>query len=244
MDADGKFAPPYNIPWATFLSTVERIAVDPPNRVDRSFLDSQSGTIQTYLIAALKAFNLINEEARPTGVLAFADPDLRKANVAELLRRYYPTIVPLGTTNSTPGELAEAFAEAFPNITGESRVKAIRFFLSAMAYAELPTAQLWGTVKAPRGASGRKTTRRSTSKGAPPPPAGTVHAAGAATSEEAMRAEYFRLLLDKAKGADDTDLLDRIERLVGISAGTATAKKRPKSAPAAPAQTDSPEGDS
>ena len=166
MDAEGKFSPPYNIPWTTFLTLVERIAVDPPGRVDRSYLDSQSGTVQTYLIAAFKGFGLINTEARPTPrIREFEDPETRKEKVASLLREFYPRMVELGTTNTTMGELTEAFAEEFPNITGESRVKAIRFFLSAMAYADLPTSKQWGSVKAPRGASGRKSTgagRRST----------------------------------------------------------------------------------
>src|SRR5260370_31126694 len=103
VDTESKtFMPPYNISWATFLSTLERMAADPPNRVDRSYLDSQSGTVQTYLIAAFKAFNLISDEARPTdAVNIFADPELRKEMIADLIQTYYPTIVPLGKTNST-----------------------------------------------------------------------------------------------------------------------------------------------
>lgn len=223
MEPDGKFSPPYNIPWATFLSTVERIAADPPTRVDRSYLDSQSGNVQTYLIAALKGFQLINEDARPTGVLDFADPETRKKKVAELLVTYYPTIVPLGETNSTTGELTEAFAAAFPQITGESRVKAIRFFLSAMGYAELPTAQLWGKVKAPRGASAKRSPRKAAPRSESNPPKDPPPAAPA-TSEAAMKAKYFELLVEKAKetGGEDTGLLDRIERLIGISGGTSS----------------------
>src|SRR6266566_2918805 len=112
MDTEPRaFMPPYNISWATFLSTLERMAADPPNRVDRSYLDSQSGTVQTYLIAAYKTFGLINDEARPTeAVNMFAEADVRTKMIADLLRTYYPTIVPLGETNSTQGELSEAFA--------------------------------------------------------------------------------------------------------------------------------------
>jgi hypothetical protein len=159
VDAESKFSPPYNIPWATFASQLERMAADPPGRVDRSYLDSQSGTVQTYLIAAFKGFGLIDADARPTSrVKEFADPESRKERVADLLQEFYPRVVNLGTTNATSGQLAETFTEEFPNITGESRVKAIRFFMSAMAYAELPTSKQWGSVKAPRGASGRKST--------------------------------------------------------------------------------------
>ena len=156
------FTPPYNIPWTTFLTTLERIAADPPSRVDRSYLESQSGNVQTYLIAALKSFGLIDQDSRPTRINEFADPAVRKPKMAELLRDYYPTMVELGTTKATNDELREAFAKEFPTLTGESRIKAIRFFLSAMAYAELPVSSLWSSVKAPRGASAKSGTRKAT----------------------------------------------------------------------------------
>jgi Family of unknown function (DUF5343) len=227
MDAELKtFQPPYNISWATFLSTLERMAADPPNRVDRSYLGSQSGTIQTYLIAAYKAFGLITEEARPTdAVNLFAEPDTRKGMIAELVKTYYPTILPLGETNSTPGELTEAFAEAFPTISGESRVKAIRFFLSAAAYADLKLSPLWKAPKAPRGSSGtrRSGTRssRSTRGGqtVPDPTSPSVVKSRPQSLEEAKLA-YFELLINNAaEGAKlDSEVLDRIELLVGLKA--------------------------
>lgn len=156
----GAFVPPYNIPWATFLSAVEKIAADPPSRVDRSYLGSQSGNVQTYLIAALKAFGLVDQDARPARINDFADTATRKSTMADLLGEHYPTLVALGQTKATNDELREKFGEAFPGITGESRVKAIRFFLSGMSYAELPVSDLWSSVKAPRGASARTTTPR------------------------------------------------------------------------------------
>lgn len=168
MDEDAKFSPPYNVPWATFISTAERIAADPPNRIDRSYLGSTAGSIQTYLIAALKGFDLIDDkEARPTGILGWTDEEKRKARVADLLHTYYGPMVELGKTNSTPAELAETFGTVYPQITGESRTKAIRFFLSAMAYAGLPVAAMWSKVKAPRGASGRKAAARKPRSNAP-----------------------------------------------------------------------------
>jgi Family of unknown function (DUF5343) len=219
------FVPPYNIPWTTFLSTLERIAADPPGRVDRSYLDSQSGNVQTYLIAALKSFGLIDQDARPTRINEFADPSARKPKMAELLREHYPTLVELGTTRATNDELREEFSKAFPGLTGESRTKAIRFFLSGMAYAELPVSSLWQSVKAPRGASAKSGTRKAaprkatrannnggTDQGNTDSP--TVPPVAAALTEEQMRAAYFQLLLRKAES--DDSMLDRIELLVGL----------------------------
>ena len=225
MDAEPKtFQPPYNISWATFLSTLERMAADPPNRVDRSYLGSQSGTIQTYLIAAYKAFGLISEEARPTdAVNLFAEPDARKGLIADLIKTHYPTILPLGETNSTPGELSEAFAEAFPSITGESRVKAIRFFLSAAAYADLKLSPLWKAPKAPRGSSGprRPGTRsgRSARGGQAAESSSPASVASRPQTMEEAKLAYFNLLISNANAGTqlDPDVLDRIELLVGLT---------------------------
>lgn len=214
------FQPPYNISWATFLSTLERMAADPPNRVDRSYLGSQSGTIQTYLIAAYKAFGLIDEVSRPTDhLLRFAQAEDRKDLVADLLRTHYPTIVPLGETNSTQGELSEAFGQAFDALTGESRVKAIRFFLAGAGYAGLKLSPLWKAPKAPRGGSSPRRSSRN-GKGAQASAASVDQRPTKPrpqTLEEAKLA-YFDLLINNA-GKDtklDPDVLNRIERLVGI----------------------------
>jgi hypothetical protein len=231
MDTEPKaFMPPYNISWATFLSTLERMAADPPSRVDRSYLDSQSGTVQTYLIAAYKTFGLINEDARPTeAVNLFADPELRKEMIADLIRANYPTILALGEANSTPGELAEAFSEAYPTLTGQSRVKAIRFFLSAATYADLKMSPLWKPPKAPRGSSARRSGRSAKSAQPGTNPAGTSLPRSKPQTMDEAKMAYFELLISHAgKEAQlDTDVLDRIERLVGIpgSNGKATRDK-------------------
>jgi hypothetical protein len=223
MDTEPKtFIPPYNISWVTFLSTLERMAADPPNRVDRSYLDSQAGTVQTYLIAAFKAFGLINDEARPTEwVNDFAEPDQRKAMIADLLKAHYATIVPLGLTNSTSGELAEAFSSAFPSLTGESRVKGIRFFLSAATYADLKLSPMWKAPKAPRGNSGTRRSARSSTKATATPPTSAPTTSPARPKPQSMeeaKLAYFELLINNAAEGTklDPEVLDRIELLVGL----------------------------
>lgn len=215
-----EFSPPYNISWATFLNTIDKIAGEMPTRVDRTYLDSQAGSVQTYLISALRGFGFIDGDQRTDTEnmkgWASAVPEARPGFMAELLRRYYPSMIELGTSNSTPGELADAFAEAFPAIAGESRTKAVRFFLSAAAYAGVQTSPMWKAVKAPRGTSrkaGARSRKAGTSGGGEKPPEPKP-----STSPDAMKKAYFDLLLQKAGESEqvDTDLLDRIERLVGL----------------------------
>jgi hypothetical protein len=176
---ENSFSPPYNVPWATFLNTAERAANDLPNKIDRSYLDSMAGSIQTYVIAAFKSFELIDDEARPTGLKRLAaEPEGRPAFIAELLHKHYGPIIELGRTKSTSGELEQRFAETFPAINGESRKKAIRFFLSAAAYAQLNLSPLWKVPKVSTSSSGA---RRGSKRKSTPPPTGS----GATTGSNA-----------------------------------------------------------
>lgn len=165
------FSPPYNIPWATFNNTIEKIAADLPSKIDRSYLGSMSGGLKQYLIYAFRHFGLIEEDGAPSeDLLSMAkDPSQRGPIMARLLQEHYPAAVALGTTNSTPDQLANAFAEMFPSVSGDSRVKTIRFFLAAMEYAKLPRSPLW---KAPKTgpARGRRNSPRNSSPPPPPPP--------------------------------------------------------------------------
>ncbi len=213
-EAQGGFAPPYNISWTTFLNTVNKVMAEWPNKVDRSYLGTTAGNVQTYLISALRGFGLIGADHRITPAFKAWDTDseARPGQIETLLRTYYPTIIDLGSTNATDGELSQAFAEAFPTIGGASRVKAIRFFLAAAEFAKLPKSPLW---KAPR-ATPSSIVRRPRSRGATPRPNETPPSSRGAESN--MKQRYFDLLLKKAEESNeiDTDLLDRLERVAGL----------------------------
>jgi hypothetical protein len=205
------FSPPYNVPWATFLSTIEKVAEDLPNKIDRSYLGTRSGNEQTYLIAAFKGFGLIGDKFEVTDDLrALAkDSEGRPGRIADLLRQFYPNAIKLGETNATPGELEEAFVQAYPRITGASRTKAIRFFLFACDYAGLPKSPLWKVAKKAPSSGGRRAGRRPRGEpSAPPTPS------SARTSSH--RDRYLDMLLKKAEESEELNevLLDRIEKLL------------------------------
>lgn len=161
-DTGKKFTPPYGIPWATFHNTVERMTPETlPNRVDRTYLPSMSGNTQTYLISSLKGFGLINDKMdveKPLEELVAANPAERKTLVAGLLEQYYPDQVALGQTNATMGQLEESFTKSFPSLTGDSKRKAITFFLHAAEYAGVKRSPLWAMKK--RGGGGGGGSRR------------------------------------------------------------------------------------
>lgn len=162
-EAQGKFVPPYGVPWGTFLRQFDKMADDGiPLRVDRSYLHDKSGNVQTYLMQALRSFGLVDENHAPLErlITLVEASDDRAARMGELIREYYAPIVKMGTTNATQGQLEELWTEIYDQ-RGDTRRKAIRFFLSAAGYAGIGLSKMW---KAPRAATSGDARRRTTGK--------------------------------------------------------------------------------
>jgi len=154
--ASGKFMPPYNVVWSTFNNFLD--SVDPatlPPRIDRSYLSRMSGTNQTYLLSALRSFELIgpgNEATPPRKELA-KNADGRPAMIADLLRRFYPEVVELGQSNGTVAQLEEVFRTKY-GLSGNTIRKATAFFMHAAQYAGVPLSVHWAVRKAGSGYRG------------------------------------------------------------------------------------------
>ena len=220
-----EFNPPY-LPFKTLTNLFDRLAENGiPNRIDRTFLNHLAGITQTYLLAALRTFELIDGDDRPTDKLkAFAtDRAQRPALMAELVRTYYADAIALGE-GATPGELDEVFNKTY-GLQGDTRRKGITFFLNAASYGEVP---LSNHYKLPRarstsassngGSAGSGTTprrkRSSTRRRTPPGDQNTPPT----PSTDSLRTRYIDMLMKKAEAQDefDADLLDRIETLLGF----------------------------
>lgn len=176
-----QFVPPYGVPWDTFYRQFDKMKEDGiPLRVDRSYLSDKSGNVQTYLMQALRSFGLVDENHAPLPALTAiveADEEGRKPLVAALLTEHYSTIVAMGKTPATQGQLEEAWADSFDQ-RGDTRRKSVRFFLSAAQFSGVPLSKMW---KAPRAAPSTGTRRKAATKtdpdadgangdGTPPPP--------------------------------------------------------------------------
>jgi hypothetical protein len=154
--ASGKFTPPYNVVWSTFNNFLD--SVDPatlPPRIDRSYLSRMSGTNQTYLLSALRSFELIGpgNEATPTLKELAKNPDGRPAMIADLLRRFYPEVVELGQNNGTVAQLEETFRTKH-GLSGNTIRKAAAFYMHAAQYAGVPLSVHWAVRKAGSGYRG------------------------------------------------------------------------------------------
>lgn len=202
-------APPY-FPWPALPALVQRMATHgPPTRIDKSYLDNQSGGMQTAILSGLRWLGLIHEDGRLTDTfiqLAEADEADRKEAIANLLRSRYGPIIELGTQNTTQLELEDAFKTEF-GAQGETRRKGISFYLKAAAYAGVPVSRNW---KPPRSTVARSTKRKAGQRrtgGEEATPSNNSQPRGD------LRRRYVEMLMAKAEASDEPDdkLLDRIE---------------------------------
>ena len=226
---------PY-LAWRTFFNLILQLDEKGlPTRIDRSFLSQRSGLDQGYLIATLKAFGMIADDGTVLEPLKelVAARDERPQIVAELLKRHYPEVFAL-PANATQAQLDDVFREIFAQ-SGATLRKSETFFLHGATFAGL---KLSPYFKAPRGVQGASGPRRTRKKTAPRGTSAPVitdpvekSASGADSPGDEMRLRYFEVLLKKVDGSDETDadLLDRIERLIGMERSQGTAAATPRS---------------
>lgn len=236
---------PY-LAWRTFFNLILQLDEKGlPTRIDRSFLSQRSGLDQGYLIATLKAFGMIAEDGTVLEPLKdlVSTRDGRPPIVASLLRSHYPEVFAL-PTNATQAQLDDVFRDVFGQ-SGATLRKSETFFLHGATFAGL---KLSPYFKAPRGVQGASAPRRTRKKTAPrgqstPVVTDPVEKAGqtADSPGDEMRLRYFEVLLKKVDGSEETDadLLDRIERLIGIEPSQAAAS----TAPSRPAESNTSDGD-
>lgn len=217
--AGSGFTAPY-IPFKTLLNLIQRMADEGmPDRIDRTYLGNQSGVMQTYLIKTLKSLELIRgEQGEVTDTLRelVSQPEARPELVGNLLRRYYPEAMSLGQ-GATHGQLEEKFAKHY-DVSGDTKRKAITFFLNAAQFAGVPVSPHF---KMPRSGSstprarttnGQRRTKRRSQTGS------SRTSTPTAPSMDSLRTKYVEMLLEKADKTDelDSELLDRIESLLGF----------------------------
>ena len=243
---------PY-LAWRTFFNLILQLDEKGlPTRIDRSFLSQRSGVDQGYLIATLKAFDMIADDGTVLQPLKdlVANRDGRPALVANVLRAHYPEVFEL-PANATQAELDEVFREVFAQ-NGATLRKAQTFLLHGASFAGIKLSPYFKTPRGVPGATGaRRTRKRATTRGTAAVPTTTttdpIQTARPEAPAEDMRLRYFEVLLKKVDAADDTDadLLDRIERLISVDrpVAKATSSRRPQAeAPKgkAPAERSSP----
>src|SRR5579862_1350879 len=148
--------PPY-LSFKTFLNSLDAFTQGIPPKLDRSFWGNQSGINQGLLMGAYRYFMLVNERDESTEALAaLTNPNKRAATLKDLIGvQYLFVLEKVGDiTKCTLKMLEDAFGEVY-SVTGDTRQKAITFFLKAAQFADMPLSpylltQLRNEAKKPR----------------------------------------------------------------------------------------------
>ena len=147
------------VPFKTFQTALDTFREGIPPKIDASVWQSLSGGTRSQLLTAFKFLGLIDDEGVPSSDLqrlVDAEGDERKEALKETLERSYESILPLARANATATALSEAMNDL--NVQGDTKDKAIRFYLQVSEFAGLPLSAHWKKPKA-RGPSGPRRAR-------------------------------------------------------------------------------------
>jgi hypothetical protein len=159
------------------MSTIDSWRAVRPSRVERGVLTKVAGSMQTWIIAALKYFDLIDAENKPTArldALATANEQERPKLIADMLRTGYPFLFENGVdiSNITYSDLKKKFEET--GAQGETAVKAISFFTGMAKVAGMKVSPFVATRQ--RRTNGKKSASKRPAPPDPPaPPAAHAH---------------------------------------------------------------------
>ncbi len=148
--------------WTTFINAITNLSQGIPNQIDRTTFPGLSGGVQSQLLNAMKFLGLINEDATPTAALhalAVEDEAKRKAKLKDILEKRYASIIALDLMKATPGQVISKLGEEY-GVSGETREKALRFFLMAAQYAGITFSRFFKIPSAVGTGNGGGATRR------------------------------------------------------------------------------------
>ena len=139
-EATPKAPPAAYLPFKTFLSAIETLDQGLPRKLDRTIWRSQSGIVQGQIMMALRFLKLINENDEPTielvGLVSPENKEDRPKILGVLAQKVYRSVFAHDLTKMTPKMLEDAMGEY--GVQGDTRRKAVAFFLRIAKYAELP----------------------------------------------------------------------------------------------------------
>jgi hypothetical protein len=164
-NGETKGKPPY-MSFQTFWNFIGELSGKPlPPQIDRSLMDTKSGTDQAHLTAAMKGFGLISDDLTVQPLLerlAVPDEDQRKKVLREIVEDFYAEPLKVSAANGTEKLLHDAFKDAYGLEGGDTRRKAVTFFLHAARHADVPLSPHFpqtrmGSVPSARPKRGKRT---------------------------------------------------------------------------------------
>ncbi len=234
-DSTAKTTPPVYVSWGAFLNFINRLReTGVPQRIDRSLMGNQSGSLISALIAGLKALNLIDDSQRPTETmkrLVAATDEERQPIYKELFERAYSFVhddQEFHLATATTAQLSQKFREQ--GMSGSTVTKGIAFFLTLAKMADVKVSPHLKAPPAPR-TNGKKASKAAPKRDAEPEAEEQVYEEP--VDEDVERFEIpipgkasVRVIVPKDLDADDWEMLQSmitvyIKRWKGFKPGGA-----------------------
>lgn len=130
-----KATTPVYVPYSAFVSALDNLrtnGIPGTGKIDKTLWSTQSGSIQTQLIAAFRFLGLIDDNNRVLPSLprvVSAVPEDRKKLLREIIEEKYQTVLAHDLKSISEGQLKEAFRTF--GLNGSTLDRAIRFFVKA-----------------------------------------------------------------------------------------------------------------
>jgi hypothetical protein len=149
---------PY-LAFLTFLGAIEALEHGIPKKLDRTMWPTQSGLVQGQILMAFRFFDLVDDQDRPTDLLRglVEDKDNRTGVLTTILNSSYTALIDHDLTKMTP-KMLEDEMERY-NVTGDTKRKAVTFFLRAAKYVGMPMHPLLSSMVRNSGPRKRRTKR-------------------------------------------------------------------------------------
>jgi hypothetical protein len=158
MAEDEKRVSAVYVSWATMKSALEQLAGGVPSKIDRSVFSGMAWSVQNQLFSGLKFLGLMSGDSDPTPVLedlVTGSEAERKEKLRTLLTSRYSDLFALDLTKTTPNQLSLKMGDVY-QVSGDTRDRAMRFFLSAVDYVGIPLSPLFKKGKGGGSSSPRK----------------------------------------------------------------------------------------
>lgn len=231
MPEDGATPPKTLTPYAsfkTFKSLIDRLDKDGvPGRFDASYFTQYSGAVKSQIKITLRALELMDDDDCATDSLSqliATQGEDRQQLMRQIFTRHYRDALSL-PDNATSLQLSEVFKNR--GLTGDTVNKATSFFLAMADYAGQPVSPFFKQVRTRNaskpGGARRPRPSRSTATSVPDSDksdtAKGVNSRPHADSEQDPKTRYVNFLMDLLEKQDaepSSEILDRIERVLGL----------------------------
>ena len=200
-----------------------------PARFDGSYFGNASGSLVAQVRGTLRYFDFIDDDKHPTQLLrevVDANEADRKAYLRMMFEEKYVDALALDK-NATSGQLADIFRAR--GLSGATVQKAITFFLGMAEDVGMPLSPHFKKGRATTGNATRARRVRIVRTAKPSSPATSTSNTSQpkVKTVDEQKAAYVTMLMELAQKDDaevdvQKDLLDRIERVLGINTSTPT----------------------